>query len=63
VALALRRAEPSWRHVRIFWLVREYSPARMRRALAAAAPEVEPVEGGFEEVAAKLLAAQAGGGT
>ncbi len=54
--LALRRSEPSWRHVRLFWLVRDYAPARMRRALAAAAPEVEQVEGGFEEVAAAVRA-------
>jgi hypothetical protein len=59
--LSLRRSEPSWKHVRIFWIVRDYAPARMRRALAAAAPEVEQVTGGFEDVAAALLAAQAGG--
>jgi len=63
VALALRRTEPSWKHVRIFWIAREYAPARMRRALAAAAPEVEQVDGGFEAVAAAVCAAQAGGGT
>jgi hypothetical protein len=54
VPLALRRSEPSWKHVRLFWLVRDYAPARMRRALAAAAPEVEQVTGGFEAVAAAL---------
>jgi hypothetical protein len=55
VPLALRRSEPSWTHVRLFWLVRDYAPARMRRALAAA-PEVEQVTGGFEAVAAALRA-------
>jgi hypothetical protein len=56
VPLALKRSEPSWKHVRLFWLVREYAPERMRRALASAAPEVEQVGGGFEEVASRLLA-------
>jgi hypothetical protein len=54
--LSLRRSEPSWRHVRLFWLVRDYTPERMRRAVAAAAPEIEPVASGLEGVAAALLA-------
>jgi hypothetical protein len=58
--LALKRREPAWRGVRLFWLVRDYAPARMRRALAAAvaAGEVEPVEDGLGGVAAALGAAQ-----
>lgn len=54
--LWLRRSEPAWRRVRIFWLARAYAPDRMRRALARHAPEVEVVDGGFEEVAARLTA-------
>lgn len=55
--LWLRRHEPAWRHVRIFWIVRGYAPVRLRRAVAAAAPEVEAVEGGLASVAAALGAA------
>jgi hypothetical protein len=61
--LAMKRRDPAWRHVRLFWLVREYTPARMRRALAPLAaegegglpPEVESVEGGLAVVAERLL--------
>ena len=49
--LWLRRREPSWRNLRIFWLVREYAPPRLRRALAAAAPEIEPITDGLPGVA------------
>lgn len=54
--LALKRREPSWRHVRLFWLVHDYTPARMRHAVAGHAPEVEPLEGGLPAVARALLA-------
>ena len=57
--LWLRRTEPSWRHVRLFWLVRAYAPGRLRRALAGAAPEVEQVDGGLTPVAAAVRAAAA----
>ncbi len=53
VPLALKRREPSWRHVRLFWLARDYAPERMRHALATAAPEVETVDS-IEAVAAAL---------
>ncbi len=54
--LALRRAEPGWRHVRLFWLVHDYTPARMRAAVASGAPEVEPVADGLAGVARALAA-------
>ena len=54
--LALKRREPEWRHVRLFWLVHPYTPERMKRELASLpAGEVEPVEGGLAGVAARLL--------
>ena len=53
--LSLRRGEPAWRHVRLFWLVHDYTPARMRAAVAAGAPEVEPVADGLPGVARALL--------
>lgn len=55
--LALKRARPEWRHVRLFWLVHEYAPRwiadEVRRG---AAGEIEPVEGGLVEVARRLRA-------
>jgi hypothetical protein len=54
VPLALRRGEPSWRDVRIFWLLRDYTPARLRAAVAAHAPEVEAIAGGLPAVAEAL---------
>jgi hypothetical protein len=60
--LAMKRRDPAWRHVRLFWLVHPYTPERMTRALAGVAgeksvpPEVEPVEGGLAAVAKRLLA-------
>ena len=54
--LALKRREPSWKHVRLFWLVHPYSPERMRRELAALpAGEVEAIQGGLPAVAERLL--------
>lgn len=53
--LALRRSEPSWRHVRLFWLVHDYTPARMRAAVAAGAPEVLALTSGLPGVAAALI--------
>ena len=53
--LALKRREPEWRSVRLFWLVHPYTPERMRRAIAALPDgEVEAVEGGLAGVAARL---------
>lgn len=54
--LALKRREPSWRHVRLFWLVHPYTPARMQAELAKLpAGEVEAVAGGLPAVAERLL--------
>lgn len=53
--LRLRRTEPAFAGVRLFWIVRDYTPERVRREVAAHAPEVEPVSG-LEEVADRLLA-------
>ncbi len=53
--LRLRRTEPAFAGLRLFWIVRDYTPARIQRELAAHASEVEPVSG-LEEVAARLLA-------
>jgi hypothetical protein len=55
--LALKRRDPAWRHVRLFWLVHPYTPARMRRAIAGLGSEVEPVEGGLAAVASRLTGA------
>jgi hypothetical protein len=54
--LWLKRTQPSWRHVRLFWLVHPYTPTRLRAAISEyAAGEVEPVEGGLTGVADRLL--------
>jgi len=53
--LVLRRREPAWRDVRLFWIVRDDTPARVRREIErAAGGEVECVETGFAGVAAAL---------
>jgi hypothetical protein len=53
--LALKRREPGWREVRLFWLIQPYTPAWLRALVAKhAGGEVEPVEGGVAEVAAVL---------
>jgi len=53
--LALKRREPAWRHVRLFWLVHPYTSERMSRAIARLpAGEVERVEGGLFEVSQRL---------
>jgi hypothetical protein len=53
--LALKRRDPAWRHVRLFWLVHPYTPERMKRELATLPDgEVEPVEGGLAGVAERL---------
>ena len=43
------------RNVRLFWLVHDYSPARVREQLAAHAPEVELIPDGPTGVARALL--------
>ena len=55
--LQLKRSDPAWKHVRLFWLTRDYAPARMRREIEAHAPEVECVDDGLPGVAARLLRA------
>lgn len=52
--LVLRRREPSWSRVRLFWLANAYAPASLRRDLGRAAPEVEIVTDGLAGVAAAL---------
>ncbi len=56
--LALKRREPAWRGVRLFWLVHPYTSARMRERIARLpAGEVEAVEGGLSGLEARLGAA------
>ena len=55
--LALKRRDPTWGHVRLFWLVHPYTPERMRARIARLpAGEVESVEGGLAAVAKRLVA-------
>ena len=53
--LLLRRSEAGWGRVRLFWLVQDYAPVRIREELARHAPEVEAIEDGLAGVAAALL--------
>jgi hypothetical protein len=54
--LVLRRREKAFAGMRLFWLMRPYTPGWLRQAVAAAMPgEVEPIEGGLEAVAEALL--------
>jgi hypothetical protein len=59
--LALRRREPAWRHVRLFWIAGGHAPERMIRDLAGAAPEIERMENGLAGVAAALGAGEGPG--
>jgi len=59
--LALRRREPAWRHVRLFWIAGECGSPRMARELASAAPELERMEDGLAGVANALGAGAAPG--
>lgn len=53
--LALKRRDPEWRNVRLFWLVHPYTPDRMQRQVASLPRgEVEAVEGGLAAVAERL---------
>lgn len=62
--LALKRRDPAWRHVRLFWLDHPYSSERVRCELTALAAsggggegaEVEAVQGGLPAVARLLTA-------
>jgi len=54
--LALKRREPGWSKVRLFWLVHAYTPERMRQAIGSLAAEIEAVENGLPGVVEKLLA-------
>jgi hypothetical protein len=63
--LVLRRREPGWRDVRLFWLLQPYTPTWLRELVERHADgEVEPIEGGLAAVAAALGAdlRAAGGG-
>ena len=53
--LALKRRDPAWRQVRLFWLSHPYSSQPMRRALEGLpAGDVEIVDGGLAGVAERL---------
>jgi len=53
--LALKRREPAWRRLRIFWLDHPYTSERLRRAIDRIPKgEVEAVEGGLAGVAKRL---------
>jgi len=52
--LALRRGTADWNQVRLFWLVHPYTPAWLEHVVREHAPEVEPVAGGLEALAARL---------
>ena len=55
--LRLKRDDLAWRDVRLFWLVHDYTPSRIRREVErAAGGEVEILEGGLAQVAERLLA-------
>lgn len=56
--LALRRAGGDFAAMRLFWLLRDYTPPALAAAVERAAPEVERIAGGLGPVAAALLAAQ-----
>lgn len=52
--LVLRRTDPAWKHVRLFWITRDYAPMWLRRTLAELAPEVEAIDDGLPGVARAL---------
>lgn len=53
--LALKRRDPAWKDVRLFWLLHPYTPDRMKRQIASLPNgEVEAVEGGLPTVAERL---------
>jgi hypothetical protein len=55
--LALKRREPGWKDLKLFWLVHPYTPARMKREIDSLPEgEVEAVEGGLAAVAERLRA-------
>lgn len=55
--LALRRQGAAWAAMRLFWLLRDYTPAWVAQAIRRGAPEVEAVEGGLPAVVERLLGA------
>jgi hypothetical protein len=56
--LALKRREKAFSHMRLFWLVRDYTPRWLREAIAPAlGGDVELLEGGLGGVAQALLEA------
>ena len=52
--LRLKRTDPAFRQVRLFWLIRDYTPEWLRTLVAEHAPEVEPFEDGLPGVARAL---------
>jgi hypothetical protein len=57
--LALRRTEPGWSRVRLFWILHPYTPAWLAREVAAHAPEIEPIRGGLPKLAEILVGSSA----
>src|SRR5262249_33745019 len=56
--LALKRRDPAWRPVRLFWLAHPYSSRPMRQALGRLpVGDVDIVEGGLPGVVERLVAA------
>ena len=53
--LVMRRHESAFAALRLFWLIRDYTPVWLEQAVARRAPDVERVEGGLGAVAARLL--------
>jgi hypothetical protein len=53
--LAFRRRDPAWRDVRLFWLIRPYTPDRVVSEVALHAREVERIEGGLAAVSERLV--------
>lgn len=53
--LALRRHVAGWETLRLFWLKRAYTPSWLIGLLSAHAPEVEILDRGLPEAAARLL--------
>lgn len=52
--LHLRRNDPEFPGLELFWLIRPYTPEWLAREVAAHAPEVAPIEGGLTAVATRL---------
>ncbi|HET7226664.1 MAG TPA: hypothetical protein VFK69_13230 [Candidatus Eisenbacteria bacterium] len=54
--LALRRRDPAFARVGLYWLIQGYTPTRIRDEVAIAAPEVMTITGGLKELAERIRA-------